>query len=337
MWPSRRSDTWLLLCIGSGAFMIGWHFQSYGPTSTPSVPVHLGKGCTPNISVKYFPSKLEQTWLKHARDWDANFCDHMPEFNKDVESWLQGVAQSAKLTAYDANNTDVFSFFEHTATCGTSTHVYKTWIEPLSHGLRHPNALCGRGADIVDRSYLLMAFQGEIFKPKPTTCGSRPCQAIYMDLGASTWNTGAGGPSQEWFIKVYRDHGIEFDRMFMFEAHPVNPPSSIFAHVPRDLWHKYQYYNIPATTDPNDPSSPIGMLKATALPGDFVLFKVWGVRERRGEGVSGRSCLNAAGKTCGADESLTLSKPPPSSLTLTTDPWKTPSSSQSWMIPVCRR
>lgn len=277
MWAScRRSDAWLLLCIATGAFLIGWHVQPYGPASTPSsFPVHLGKECTPNVSVvRYFPSKLEQTWLKHARDWDATFCDHMTEFNKDVERWLHGVAQSAKLTSYDAaNDTDVFSFFEHTESCGSSTKVYKTWIEPLSHGLRHPNALCGRGADIVDRSYLMMAFQGDIFRPR-STCGSRPCQTIYMDLGASTWNTGAGGASQEWFIKTYRDHGIEFDRMFMFEAHPVSPPSSIFAAVPRELWHRYQYFNIPATTDPNDPSSPIGMLKATALPGDFVLFKV---------------------------------------------------------------
>jgi hypothetical protein len=37
----------------------------------------------------------------------------------------------------------------------------------------------------------------------------------------------------------------------------VSPPSAIFGELPKELFHKYQYFNIPAGTDYNDASHPV--------------------------------------------------------------------------------
>jgi hypothetical protein len=47
------------------------------------------------------------------------------------------------------------------------------------------------------------------------------------------------------------------DRLLLWEAKPTNPPSTIFAELPKDLFHKYQYFNIPAITDYQDASHPV--------------------------------------------------------------------------------
>lgn len=151
--------------------------------------------------------------------------------------------------------------------------THTAWIEPLSHGLRHPNSLCGRGADIVDRNYLLLAFTDNVRAQHSLQCGVRKCQAIYFDLGASTWNTGAGGPSQSWFVETYAKHGIQFDRFLLWEAQHL-APKELFKDVPKDMFHKYQYFNIPANADSNSADAPVHILQTIAKPGDFVVFKL---------------------------------------------------------------
>lgn len=84
----------------------------------------------------------------------------------------------------------VYSRFVTTCDCGTGSNrtQHTTWIELLSHGLRHPNALCGRGADVMDRTYLLPAHRAELeagSRLGNVQCEDRACQAIFFDLGAS--------------------------------------------------------------------------------------------------------------------------------------------------------
>jgi hypothetical protein len=57
--------------------------------------------------------------------------------------------------------------------------------------------------------------------------------------------------------RQYDQRGIQMDRLLLWEAKPANPPSTIFAELPKDLFHKYQYFNIPAITHYKDASHPV--------------------------------------------------------------------------------
>ena len=314
------------------------------------------------VSKHYRSSKLEQSWLENAHRWSHDFCTHMDAFSKETQHWLDAIAaversngsstsSAAAGAAAVTDDHDVFSSFVSTYDCSGETVTKKTWIEPLSHGLRHPRALCGGGASLFDRGYLLLASQedyarppqarkknksggvhddGEVFwrridtasasargdvdgndasdadgvlsrettastrdgvfnassiaaatattTPTPKTKKKRDCaeplhQNIFVDLGASTWDAGNGGPSQSWFYDSYKQRGIEFDRLLMWEANPT-PAAAIFSDLPKDVWQKYQYFNWPASSNASDPSSPLNIIKKIAKPGDFVVLKL---------------------------------------------------------------
>ena len=166
-------------------------------------------------------------------------------------------------------NADVFSKYTHTFQCGAETRHRTTWIEPLSHGLRHPKSLCNATASIDDRGYLVLAFGNDALDGG-SSCSGRSCQNIYVDLGASLW--GAGGPNQRWFSEAYKAHGIDFDRYVLWEA-VKHDPVDVYKDVPAEMLHKYQYFNVPAA--PGDgPGSALGILKQIVQPGDFVVFKL---------------------------------------------------------------
>jgi hypothetical protein len=223
-------------------------------------------------AVTYTSSVLEKVWLENVKHWQDNFCENTHQFRGDVATWLAAVnpySSSARPSNLDER---VFSFFEYKYICDGRLQTHKTWIEPLSHALRHPNALCD-GASIVDRSYLLMASRDDVDREGRLRCLDRACQSIMIDVGASTWNTGAGGASQSWFEQAYRKNGVKFDRYLMWEATPMSD-SDIFGQLPPELWHKYQYFNVPASSDITNPASPINVLKQVAQPGDFVVFKL---------------------------------------------------------------
>ena len=346
------------------------------------------------ISREYHSSTLEQAWFDNARKWSEDFCSHTGAFSKETQKWLDTVAALERgnggSTTAKIDDDDVFSSFVSVYDCSGETVTKKTWIEPLSHGLRHPRALCGGSANLEDRDYLLlsscddfvtsaMTAEGDRggFRSSETkgarsdfssskkarsshasdsrntanaqstspadsllssrtqknhpaesrttssngistraadsrtassngmatraadsllmgstssarrhdpnrdldgrnlggACVKRPCQNIFVDLGASTWNTGLGGPSQSWFYDSFKRHGLEFDRLLLWEAEPT-PVSAIFSSLPKDLWHKYQYFNWPASSNSSDPSSPLRIIKTIAEPGDFVVLKL---------------------------------------------------------------
>lgn len=162
----------------------------------------------------------------------------------------------------------VFSRWRTTYDCGNGQITEQvSWIEPLSHGLRHPNALCSRGADVMDRTYLLLAHQAEhaaASRLGNLQCKGRMCQSIYFDLGATTLKAGSQEAGQGWFYDAYKRQGIDFDRFLLWEARQQTP-ETIYAHLPKGDIHKYQYFNIPVTTNVADPSHPINILKVCLL------------------------------------------------------------------------
>lgn len=227
------------------------------------------------VSSSYRPSKLEQMWLDNVGQFQNAYCASagVSTTSKWVDTWINTVAQLQDQHSSPSHlDPDVFSSFRKIWKCKGEIHSETTWIEPLSHGLRHPRApFCSdpRPADLVDRGYILLDFPQQYHQ----SCMNRTCQAIYLDLGASTWNAGAGGPSQSWFVNSYASHGITFDRFLLWEATPT-PAAQILQDVPHHLWHKYQYFNVPATADKNDLASPVAILQQIAQPGDFVMVKL---------------------------------------------------------------
>lgn len=171
---------------------------------------------------------------------------------------VQDLAQADKM------DPEVFSRFKTTYDCGNGDISEQiTWIEPLSHGLRHPNALCNRGADVMDRTYLLLEHKAEHAQANKlgnTQCRDRKCQNMYFDLGATTLQAGPQEAGQGWFFDAYKRQGIEFDRFLLWEANTV-PPAEVYKNVPKADMHKYQYFNIPVSADTQDPANPVNMLK----------------------------------------------------------------------------
>jgi hypothetical protein len=60
------------------------------------------------------------------------------------------------------------------------------------------------------------------------------------------------------------------DRLLLWEAASINPPSAIFAQLPKELFHKYQYFNIPAITDYTDASHPVSGPTCSTTSGWFI-------------------------------------------------------------------
>ncbi|WIA23255.1 hypothetical protein OEZ85_000026 [Tetradesmus obliquus] len=237
--------------------------------------------CT--VGTKYISSAFEQSWLDNVTSWQENFCEAVkaPQQQTWAKIWLDTIKEEAAGSKQVEYDPQVFSRFVTTASCpGQPPQEVTTWIEPLAHGLRHPHALCDLGSDLMDRGYLLLENHEDIQALRTATypvasqaCHNRTCQAIYMDLGATRWEAAPTSVGQGWFVRGYQARGIDMDRLLLWEA-AVLPPSAIFGELPKEMFHKYQYFNIPAITDYNDASHPVRMLKAIAQPADFVSFKL---------------------------------------------------------------
>lgn len=138
-----------------------------------------------------------------------------------------------------------------------------------------------------DRDYLLlasgddpMARSTQELLPLPPALATLPShtprrlgQRIFFDLGASSYNAGLGGASQSYFFDTYAQRGLAFDRMLLWEVRTQNH-TKLLREVPGIYMHGYQYFNTPATPDPEDPKNPLNILKSIARPEDFVVFKL---------------------------------------------------------------
>jgi hypothetical protein len=240
-----------------------------------------GSDC--KVSSQYVSSELEQAWLDGISTWQKDYCKNLAPTEQLTQEWLKAnavydaalqtgnaVDPTTALQQQHILTTKLFSQFKTTRDCGNgdvSTEV--TWIEPLTHCLRHPNSVCDRGTTVFNRTYLIPAHSSTADKFRTTSrqgCSGRACQAIYFDLGATVLKEGPEEPGQGWFYHTYAKQGITFDRFLLWEA-VVQKPEDVFKHVPKQDLDKYQYYNLPVTTDTKDPSHPVNMLKVRDSPG----------------------------------------------------------------------
>ena len=122
------------------------------------------------------------------------------------------------------------SYFSTTIDCGAHQHEIKSVIEPLYTGFRNPDALrCsnrtsepevwGGGQGVMDVNHLITA-------DSHSPAARHAKQRLYFDLGASMWPES----SQKWMVEHYKQRGIVFDRILMWEAKPLTP-TEIHAHV----------------------------------------------------------------------------------------------------------
>jgi hypothetical protein len=219
---------------------------------------------------KYVPSRLEKWWNESiatvSKDWDKKGC---PKVRADMErykTWYYFVSSTQAMSVSD--DEDVISYHVFRDLCSPEENLIKVPIEPLMGLLRHPNAICVSGSfgEVVRKDWLILPNLGYLrMETKPTV--------ILYDLGASLYKSGAGGASQEWFVKEFAVRGLGFDDIFAWEA-VVHGPKAIFKDVPKAMLHKLRYYNVPVEQEADALHNPLRVLKLSARPQDYVVVKL---------------------------------------------------------------
>lgn len=152
----------------------------------------------------YHPSPLEVGWTNGAAKWAAAsnhdvHCDHVVPDLPLIHHWLTTIASlmaSPFNHHIETNETDLLSHFTYHYDCGGQLHTLRSPIEPLYGGLRNPLWPCEAGADLLFKEYLLL----QTAYGAPISERSKESKAWIFDLGASTYENGAGGASQKWFV-----------------------------------------------------------------------------------------------------------------------------------------
>ncbi len=146
-------------------------------------------------------------------------------------------------------------------------------MEPLVGFLRHPEAHCRQFPsavpwirNIISKVYLIPAWHAEAWPHGRT-------RALFFDLGASLYHTGNGGASMSWFVNEYRVRGIQFDRIFAWEASRYTD-ALIYETMPPHIVDRISYYNLPANQTRGAKHNPWRTLRAVATKSDFVVVKI---------------------------------------------------------------
>ena len=223
-------------------------------------------------TVKYYPSTLESYWIKRIKiiqsdepSWTTG-CDEVRRNVESIEKMLQDIDELISYTAQSLKRqSNTLSSYEIEDSCSGERHY--TYIEPLISFLRHPKAVCFQQNDhLLDKSYLVVPHQNEIAKT-----GS--AYTWLFDVGASTYREGAGGASQSWFVDTYRNRGIEFDRIYAWEAAKTDPEAQ-WAGTPLDVKMKTSWYNIPINVTLGHADNPLTFIKRLAKEEDYVVLKL---------------------------------------------------------------
>ena len=238
----------------------------------------------------YQPSALEKSWAQaiaklaaEDKSWKKGCAKVRAEAEK-IHLLLREIQQHASgVSPRNMSLTHLSSHEVEDLCTGVKSIVY---VEPLISFLRHPQALCiNNGPDIYsgnwihklllrrrawtknvfDKSYMVVPFVDEV--------STRDAYKWLFDAGASTYDTGAGGASQSWFVDTYRKRGIEFDRIIGWEA-ALTDPRKQWSTVPADIKRKTSWYNIPATATEGDPDNPLTFIKELVSIEDYVVFKL---------------------------------------------------------------
>lgn len=249
-------------------------------------PFGLISGCL-ILRMEYIPSKVELVWKSNIREWQNDYCATV----KTMESTLFNLTAAVRATntmldshtstleVPDASQVDTLhnitcpsafiSKFVVDINCAGQRYKFTEAIEPIVAALRHPLSPCQTpDSYLLSRDYIILMSAHRFH------LHHRVSRKLYFDLGASSYADGAGGASQKYFIEAYKKRGITFDRILLWEANTGISMPKLLSEVPAHLLKSYQYFNIPASSDPNSPSNPLNILQEIAKPCDFVIFKL---------------------------------------------------------------
>ena len=149
------------------------------------------------------------------------------------------------------------------------------YIEPLISHLRFPLAHCVDGEPEGDETYKFhpVMFRGWIIPPPQI---DRASKKFYFDAGASDWMHGKGGPSLDYFVKIWERSGHEFDEIHAFEMETSE--KKFKKSVPKEYKEITHYKQCAVSSKEEDhsednPFLPL-LIKELTEPNDFVLFKL---------------------------------------------------------------
>ena len=243
--------------------------------------------CSLPPTFQYRPGAWEAEWrasfarrvqYDEPRNWTRG-CALMAGETAAITAWLD-FAKLRRPAHRSANKppepsedaTEVLSFHAMVDSC-TKRVLERVPIEPLVGFLRHPEAHCPQFPsskpvlrNIQSKDYLIPAWHAEAWPRGRTT-------ALFFDLGASLYHTGNGGASMSWFVNQYRVRGIQFDRIYAWEA-KFHTDETIYATMPAPIVDRIAYYNLPANATPGAKHNPWRTLRAVATQADFVVVKV---------------------------------------------------------------
>ena len=207
--------------------------------------------------VKYIPSELEQDWWDKKELYQADpskICQDLASHSEMLSLWISTIKDKT------IPKESVFSTLEYRKESG---EIVSRMIEPLVGHFRHPFALehCKPASisavDVQDRSYI--AFGGLPGLNKSVYPGKR----YLFDLGTADFATSIG-----YFISIYRSLGIDFDRIWAWEA---GPRPNYWKSVPAEVQARLHFYNYPISSDTQSPSHPLEILKSIYMPGDYIV------------------------------------------------------------------
>lgn len=214
--------------------------------------------------VEYKSSKLEHEWLNIIKLNNHNsinqYCILIKPFYKRLQT-LQNDINKCKNHSYNKCQGDDLSFFIYKYSNGK---ILQEYIEPLFGILRNTFSICNKNkkGNIVSKDYLLPSYKKVLEKP-----------IIYLDAGASTFYTGAGGASQYFFYKYYKDYPLtRFKKWFLWEVKKYNI-TNIMKEVPTDIFEIYNYFNKPISTDINSDDNPLKIIKKYQKE-FYIIFKL---------------------------------------------------------------
>jgi len=211
----------------------------------------------------YGGSNVSSGWGK-GLGWECG-CSILRNSTALIEHWLDIWSDRSTGSSNISWSPKVFSFFEIIDTFFIPSKLLKQIpIEPLVGFLRHPHHFCFRDA-IFEKEYMLNTHFNEI--------SPAPARSFLFDLGASTYREGSGGASQSWFVDIYAAKGIFFDRIFAWEAKPMNQ-SIIYETYPSNVLNNLSYFNIPASSTMDGKHNPLRIILQTCRPDDFVVLKL---------------------------------------------------------------
>ena len=238
-----------------------------------------------NLSqARYVASQLEIQWADMAPNITnaEQYCALAGAFTARSVEWLEAAKQvdlaSTRVVPANHSRDDVLSRFEYEWTCGQTTTVHASFIEPLAGSLRHPQGWCGPVVGEVSGNFSEVLYDFLV----PDVANSPVSKAgtkFIFDLGARTFGEGVGLapdgtqlPAQRYLTEAYARRGIVFDRMLLWDAQPEDA-ATIWEHVPKKLLPSYQYINMPVSAG-DEMTNPLRVIKALCAPEDFVVLKL---------------------------------------------------------------